>query len=126
MSIKTYERENDLCLLQYDDKFWYIGCLDLPQKDWTIDQYNNWQHKHTVNLIALNDAFVPQTLSHYGLKIAETAGDVCKYWQVHYGKNNDNDKGKDFKVLLQSLLSVKDGDFRKAFYSYFEDFYSVF
>lgn len=125
-SIKTYERTNDLCLLVYDDKYYYIGCIDLPQKNWTVDEYNNWLYKSTVNLIALNDKYIPQQLSHYGLKIEETATDVCNDWKLHYGVCSEDGEQSDFRQLLTSMLGVTDGDFRKAFNSYFEKFYQVF
>ena len=124
MKIETHSKENDLCLLRYDDKYYYIGCIDLPQDTWTIGQYNEWRCKYTFNLISLTDNFVPQVLPNSGLVVECALGDVCNYYaEKHYcGHENFNKNGK-FKDLLIELLSLEKSQYIHTFRSWVESFY---
>lgn len=126
-SIKTYEKENDLCLIKFGDSdAYYIGMIDLPQKSWTVDQYNEYWYKSTVNMIPLTDKYVPQQMSNNMMKIVYTMHETCKYWGYHYSTaDRDFPTEFDFKILLSRLLAL-DANIAEVWNKYFEHFYQVF
>lgn len=121
MNTITYKKHNDLVLATYDDKYYYIGMLDLPQDDWTLKQYNDWRYKHTVNLIPLDDDFVPQSLSNGGLKIQDTLHDLMYIFEI---ENKKVAKNASFKDLLMKLYNKSEKEnYRVVFYNYVKSLY---
>lgn len=123
MTVKTYIEENDLCLLRMDKQF-FIGTIDLPQKEWTIEQYNDWLYKATPNLISLNDKYVPQLIRHSGFIIEHTMGGCRKYYADKHSCGQDYFNSKfNFKDLLLDLLNLEKSQYINTFFKYFEQFY---
>ena len=128
MRIKTYEKENDLCLLKaFDTDMYFIGCVDLPQNDWTVDQYNDWYYKHTSNLVALDSDFIPQIISNASLKICHTLSETMRYWKIHYNSNSEPESVLPFvfKDLLMELLATG-SKIDDVWNGYFNRMYQVF
>lgn len=128
MKIKTYDKENDLCLIKaFDGDHYFLGCIDLPQKEWSIDKYNDWAYKTTSNLISLEDNYIPQIITNASIKICYTLSDTMRYWKIHYNSNSEPENVKPFvfKDLLMELLATN-GDVDGVWNGYFSRMYQVF
>ena len=130
--IETFNYKNSLCLIR-TGTYYYIGYIDLPQSEWTIDQYNEWQRKSTPNMISLNDCFTPQLMSHYDIKIELVLDKVIDDSIAEFKITEDETYylvGElfSFKDLLMQLYAVEDKKPHKywsAMYHYINDKYKA-
>lgn len=60
--------ELELYLLRVFDKSVYIVNTTLPTKEYTIEQYENWEKEYITNAISINDNWIPQTLPNNAIK----------------------------------------------------------
>ena len=113
MSIRTYKNTTDLCLVKFSDRF-YIGYIELPQKEWTIEQYNKWCSKSTNNLIDVTGDYTPQTITNNSLSIIWTHLDLYEMYKNE--TKNEEPVPMNFKELLIALFNSKEPEVRFLHY----------
>lgn len=101
MSIRTYKKQEDLCLVKFSGHY-FIGWMDLPQKDWSVEQFNKYLGENVYNFIDLTGSYTPQTMQKSSLDIVFTFGEISESYK--FETKNENPKQLDFKQMLIAIL----------------------
>lgn len=106
-----------LCLLKYADHF-FIGYIDLPQKEWTIEKYDKWHFSYTRNLHCISYDYTPQDISNGGMDIICCVGEIVNELN---GYNGCFEIAFSYKELLKRLELVSDKKYESCFYNYIKE-----
>lgn len=113
MIIDNHNKEGDYYLVKSKSDDWYLVFLKLPNDEYTLNQYREWQRGNTYNAICISshDTF-PQILPHSiiteFISISEIISNLAKdndmiledCYRVFFG----GVKGDEFSELYLSLI----------------------